>query len=81
VKVFRQYGSTALLSVVLRDAAPIIWVADAEAIKVIISDKHVFQKEVEAVRLFSFYFLLQRRRRCWLTNFVSMRSLTSPRRI
>jgi hypothetical protein len=56
MKVFRQYGSTALLSVVFSDAMPIIWLADAAAIKVVTSDKHVFQKEVEVVRvLFSIF--------------------------
>jgi hypothetical protein len=76
-KVFRQYGSTALLSVALSDAMPIIWVADADAIKIITSDKHVFQKDVEAVRVLSFFPDKETKE----MGLASMRCSTLPRRI
>jgi hypothetical protein len=48
--VYKKYGSAAILSVVFSNAMPIIWIADADAIKVITSDKQVFQKDTEIVR-------------------------------
>lgn len=50
VLAYVKQGSTILSALVIWDATPMFWLADAEAIKIVTSDRHTFRKEVEVVR-------------------------------
>lgn len=49
LSVYQKYGSTCLGSIVFSNAIPTFWLSDADAIKVVSTDRTVFQKDVEAV--------------------------------
>jgi len=49
--VYKKYGSSCLTSTTFWDAIPTYWLADADAINVICSDKFTYLKDVEAVRV------------------------------
>jgi hypothetical protein len=49
--VYKKYGSTILPSILFSKATPIFWLADAEAIKVVTTERYIFQKELDVVRL------------------------------
>jgi hypothetical protein len=49
--VYKRYGSTCLSSIIIWNALPTFWLSDAEAIKVVSSDRVVFAKDTEAVSL------------------------------
>ena len=51
LSVYQKYGSTCLSSIVFTNAIPTFWLSDADAIKVVSTDRTVFQKDVEAVCL------------------------------
>jgi len=57
--VYKSYGSTCLSSIVFWDALPTFWLSDAEAIKAVSTDRQVFSKDVEAVRVPATYFSRQ----------------------
>ncbi len=48
--VYKKYGSSCLASVTFWDAQPTYWLADADAVKAVTSDRFTFTKDVEAVR-------------------------------
>lgn len=48
--VYKKYRSTSLASTTFWDAQPMYWVADADAVKTITSDRTTFGKDLEAVR-------------------------------
>ncbi|EJC99090.1 uncharacterized protein FOMMEDRAFT_94151, partial [Fomitiporia mediterranea MF3/22] len=48
---YAKEGSTILSSLIVWDGTPTFWLADAEAIKAVTSDRHAFRKETEVVRL------------------------------
>ena len=52
--VYASDGSTVLSSIVIWGAKTMYWFADAEALRIVTSDRHTFRKEVEAVRLAHF---------------------------
>jgi len=49
--VYKKYESSCLTSTTFWDAIPTYWLADADAINVICSDKFTYLKDVEAVRV------------------------------
>lgn len=51
--MYATQGSTILSACVVWDATPMFWLADAEAIKAVTSDRFTFKKEVEAVSVFA----------------------------
>lgn len=48
--VYKKYGSSCLASTTFWDAQPTYWLADADAVKAVTSDRFTFMKDVEAVR-------------------------------
>ncbi|KAL5522863.1 hypothetical protein ACEPAG_8881 [Sanghuangporus baumii] len=53
--LYAKEGSTILSSLVVWDATPIFWLADAEAIKAVTSDRHTFRKEIEVYDVLEIY--------------------------
>ncbi|KAJ8693930.1 hypothetical protein PTI98_008872 [Pleurotus ostreatus] len=53
--VYKKYGSTCLSSIVFYNAIPTFWLSDADAIKVVSTDRTVFQKDVEAYETLNIY--------------------------
>ncbi|KLO09951.1 cytochrome P450 [Schizopora paradoxa] len=53
--VYAADGSTILSSVAVGDAIPMYWLADAEALKVVTSDRHTFRKDIEAYEVLEIY--------------------------
>ena len=51
-------GSTILSSVVVSGAKSVYWLADAEALKIVTSDRYTFRKDIEAVRVLILSFFL-----------------------
>ena len=47
--MYAKQGSTILSACVVWDGTPMFWLAEAEAIKAVTSDRFTFKKEVEAV--------------------------------
>jgi hypothetical protein len=47
--VYKKYGSTVLSSVALSTNTPVFWIADADALKTVTTEKFLFQKELEFV--------------------------------
>ncbi|KAL0959591.1 hypothetical protein HGRIS_011300 [Hohenbuehelia grisea] len=52
---YRSYGSTILSSVVFSGAIPIFWLADAEAIKIVSTERSLFPKDVAAYEALNIY--------------------------
>ncbi|KAL0959590.1 hypothetical protein HGRIS_011299 [Hohenbuehelia grisea] len=53
--IYAQYGSTCLSSIVFSDGTPLFWLADADAIKVVTTERLIFQKDVEAYETLNIY--------------------------
>ncbi|KAF4564500.1 hypothetical protein EYR40_010663 [Pleurotus pulmonarius] len=53
--LYQKYGSTCLSSIVFSNAIPTFWLSDADAIKVVSTDRTVFQKDVEAYETLNIY--------------------------
>jgi len=53
--IYASDGSTVLSSVVLWGARTMYWLADAEALRIVTSDRHTFRKEVEAYGVLNIY--------------------------
>ncbi|KIJ62164.1 hypothetical protein HYDPIDRAFT_182927 [Hydnomerulius pinastri MD-312] len=52
---YKEFGSTVFASIRFLTAQQYFWVADAEALKIITSDRHTFQKDVAAYEALNFY--------------------------
>ncbi|KAH0826717.1 cytochrome P450 [Lanmaoa asiatica] len=53
--LYKKFGATTFASVRISTAQPFFWLADPEAIKLVVSDRHTFQKDVapyEIVRIY-----------------------------
>ena len=55
---YAKEGSTIIGSVILGSETPCFWIADAEALKTVTSDRHIFVKDVFNVRWFALPSLL-----------------------
>ncbi|KAH8114076.1 cytochrome P450 [Phellopilus nigrolimitatus] len=53
--LYAKEGSTILSALIVWDATPMFWLADAEAIKLVASDRHIFRKETEAYKVLEIY--------------------------
>ncbi|KAJ8482549.1 hypothetical protein ONZ45_g14909 [Pleurotus djamor] len=53
--IYQKYGSTCLSSIVFNGAIPTYWLSDAEAIKVVNTDRATFQKDVVAYETLNIY--------------------------
>ncbi|KAI5121947.1 hypothetical protein M0805_002018 [Coniferiporia weirii] len=53
--VYAREKSTILSALIVWDATPMFWLADAQAIKAVTSDRHTFRKEVEAYNVLEIY--------------------------
>ncbi|KAK0237992.1 cytochrome P450 [Armillaria nabsnona] len=53
--VFAKFGTTCLGSVVFWDAIPTFWISDADAIRIVSSDRKTFTKDVEAYETLNIY--------------------------
>ncbi|KAK0495923.1 cytochrome P450 [Armillaria luteobubalina] len=53
--VFAKFGTTCLSSVVFWDAIPTFWISDADAIRIVSSDRKTFTKDVEAYETLNIY--------------------------
>ncbi|KAJ7774471.1 cytochrome P450 [Mycena maculata] len=53
--LYEKYGSTGIASVSVWDATPTLWLADAQAIKIVATEATVFQKDVEAYEALNIY--------------------------
>ena len=51
ITVYAKAGSTVLSGFLLTDGSSHFWFADQEALKIVVSDRHVYRKETEAVSL------------------------------
>ncbi|KIM77288.1 hypothetical protein PILCRDRAFT_621963 [Piloderma croceum F 1598] len=49
--LYEKYGSTCLSTVRLWNSQVYYWIADADALKIVTSDRHTFQKDVQAVSI------------------------------
>jgi hypothetical protein len=47
--VYRKYGSTILSGVVFWNSRQILYLADPDALKIVMSDRYTFPKPIEAV--------------------------------
>ena len=56
---YAKEGSTIIGSVILGSETPCFWIADAEALKTVTSDRHIFVKDVFNVRWFALPSLLR----------------------
>ncbi|KAG9309959.1 cytochrome P450 [Chiua virens] len=52
---YQKFGATSLATVWISTARQIFWTADSEAIKLITSDRHTFQKDVVTYELINIY--------------------------
>lgn len=51
IPVYEKYGSTCLSSIRLWNSQVYYWLADADALKSVTSDRQTFQKDIEAVSI------------------------------
>ncbi|KAH0826710.1 hypothetical protein J3R83DRAFT_5106 [Lanmaoa asiatica] len=53
--LYRKFGATCFASARISAAQPLFWLADPEAIKLVVSDRHTFQKDVVQYEIISIY--------------------------
>ncbi|KAF8437970.1 cytochrome P450 [Boletus edulis BED1] len=52
--LYKKFGATNFASVDLLQAQPIFWLADPEALKIVTSDRHTFQKDITQYEILNF---------------------------
>ena len=53
--VYRKFGATSFASVRISAAQQLFWFADPEAVKIVASDRHTFQKDIVSYEMINFY--------------------------
>lgn len=53
--VYKKFGATSFASVFISPAQPFFWLADPEALKIVASDRHTFQKDVVQYEIINIY--------------------------
>lgn len=53
--LYKKYGSSCLISTTFWDAMPTYWLADADAVKAVCSDRFTYTKDVEAYETLNIY--------------------------
>ena len=52
---YKKFGATSFASVRISAAQQIFWFADPEAVQIVASDRHTFQKDIASYEVINFY--------------------------